>query len=427
MAEPVDTLGPMMREVAAAQRVTLEQRDVLARVRRRPPALRPARRGMIARLPKLGFAFPALAAAAGVALWFGSGGPGLIQPRLSFSIGEGAGAAPAAGEVGDPQEATQTASLPLRFSDGSRVILSAGARAHVAKLDGRGATVVLEKGRAEVDVRHQRDTQWRLLAGGFEVAVTGTRFTLDWDTAAESLTVLMAEGTVEVRGPGIGGGAPVVVSAGQRFRATSATSAEPRWTLAAANAPGAPRDPAPDEAAAPHPSEAPRPPALPARPALSAPAAAGAPRTWQIMAHAGRYDEALKMVERLGFERACRRLAADDLIQLGDAARLARSPARAETAYRTAHRRFPNSDRPVFALGLVAFEQRRDFKQAAHWFDSYGRRYPKGALALEAVGREMESWHRAGDDVRARRAARRYLERDSQGPYAALARQISSP
>lgn len=133
------------------------------------------------------------------------------------------------------------------------------------------------------------------------------------------------------------------------------------------------------------------------------------------------------MVERAGFERACRRLGTEDLIQLGDAARLARRPARAEAAYRAAHQRFPGSDRPVFALGLVAFEQRRDFKAAAHWFDSYARQYPRGALALEAVGREMESWHRAGDDTRARRAARKYLDQAPAGPYAPLARQISAP
>ena len=413
-------LGEAMREVAAVQRSTLEQRDILAQVRRRPPAPRPVRRRAGARLPRLRLGIPVLAAFAAVALWFGADGLGLRQPRLSFSIGEDGAAPSVAGTAGVPLEAAANRALPLRFSDGSRVTLSGGARVRVADLGRRGATVVLEQGRVEVDVRHQRNTAWQLRAGTFGVAVTGTRFTMEWENRRQELTVVMEEGTVEVRGAAIGAGVPVVVSAGQRFRTTSATSGQPRWTLAAASAPS---ESAVDEPAEPAPSEAPRPPA---RPALSAPAAAGAPRTWQTLARAGRYDEALKMVEREGFERACHRLAAEDLIQLGDAARLARSPARAETAYRTAHRRFPTSDRPVFALGLVAFEQRRDFKAAARWFDSYGRRYPNGALALEAVGREMESWHRAGDPVRARRAARRYLELAPEGPYAALARQISS-
>jgi transmembrane sensor len=429
MEEPVDMLGGLMRDVAAAQRTTLERQNILAQVRMRPPPWRrSAMHRMATRLPRLRFAIPMVAVAAVVALWFGQGGLGPIQPPLSFSVGEDGTSATVAGKAGERLEAPANRSLPLRFSDGSRVTLNGGTHVRVANLDRRGATVLIEQGRAEVDVRHNRHTRWRLRAGPFEVTVTGTRFSIEWEEAGQALTVVMSEGTIEVRGPTVGGDAPVVVSAGQRFQATSA---QPRWTLTAANAPtrAAPSESVVDEAAEPPPPSAPREPAAAGRPALSGNAgtAAGALRTWQTLARAGRYQDALTMVERSGFERACRRLGAEDLIQLGDAARLARSPARAEAAYRTAHRRFPGSDRPVFALGLVAFEQRRDFKTAAHWFDSYGRRYPNGALAREAVGREMESWHRAGDDLRARRAARKYLEQAPQGPYAPLARQISAP
>src|SRR4029079_9912231 len=106
----------------------------------------------------------------------------------------GAGAATAA--LVAALEATGDRQLPLRFSDGSNVTLTPGARVHVAALRSRGATLRLDKGRAEVSVRHQNGTRWQLQAGSFEVTVTGTRFSIDWEQRASVLTVVMHEGTV---------------------------------------------------------------------------------------------------------------------------------------------------------------------------------------------------------------------------------------
>jgi tetratricopeptide (TPR) repeat protein len=151
-------------------------------------------------------------------------------------------------------------------------------------------------------------------------------------------------------------------------------------------------------------------------------------RRWQILARRGRYQEALDAVEQDGgFTATSRRLGAEELVQLGDVARLAGSIGRAEQAYKLARRRFPRLDRPVFALGLVAFEQRHDYGAAASWFETYGRRFPAGPLRDEAAGRAMESWQRAGDGARAAAAAGDYLRRAPTGPYAPLARRIASP
>jgi TolA-binding protein len=253
----------------------------------------------------------------------------------------------------------------------------------------------------------------------------------------------MAEGTVEVSGGHLSGGSPIIVTAGQRFHAAARES---RWTLAAASSdlkaettpavtpvvsplgatPTTPTVSAAVPSAGP-PALGPPAATLPPARAGSSTSSAAAPRSWQALARSGRYQEALSSVEKAGFGKACRRLGAEDLVQLGDAARLARSPARAEEAYRVARKRFPASDRPAFAMGLGAFEQRRDFRAAAKWFDIYVREYPNGPLAREAAGREMESWHRAGDAGRARRAARDYLTQAPTGPYAPLARQIAAP
>lgn len=422
-------LGGVMREVAAAQRATLARRNVLETVRARPPVRRSAAARLRATLPRWRFVLPTLAVAGALALWVGRGQLGLFQARaLSYAVGNETGA-PANGHAGDVLEAGDRV-IPLQFSDGSHVTLRAGARVQVAELDGRGATLRLERGAAEVDVHHRADTRWRVRAGGFEVTVTGTRFSIQWDESPATLTVVMAEGSVAVRGPGVDAASPVVVSAGQRFRASAH---EAGWTLAAASTPPAVAsisEPAADPTAVQPPAEAPGEieAAPSARGGGSGPVGGAARATgWQALARAGRYPEALRAVERSGFARACRTLGAEDLIQLGDAARLARNPARAEAAYQAARQRFPASDRPAFALGLVAFEQRHDFKAAARWFQQYVQRYPSGPLAREAAGREMESWHRAGDSARAQRAAREYLEQAPAGPYAPLARQLATP
>ena len=464
-------VGELVRDVAMAQREALKRSNVLAQLRARPPVRGSFKQGQLSRTtngtapavlpegwlsrwPRLRFVLPALATAGLCLAWYLSG---MNRPvPLTFAVGapvgaqnarpngdqDGSGARKAGGNVdaqgsqGALLEAPAGVRLPVIFSDGSTVALAGGARARVTALEARGATVRLEQGSADVSVRHRKDTRWQIRAGAFEVAVTGTRFTIDWDDKSQGLTVVMSEGRVEVRGGQIAGGTPIAVTAGQRFHATGG---EARWTLAASSAPevastvpSAPAVP-PGSAARPDgatvaPTEEPQAAAtaLPLSMSARGGAAAGA-RAWQSLARSGHYREALQAVERSGFEKACWKLGADELVELGDVARLSRDAPRAEQAYRLARLRFPRSDRPVFALGLVAFEQRQDFRAAGRWFDTYVRQYPDGPLAPEALGREMESWHRAGDQGRARRAARSYLEETPNGPYAPLARQIASP
>jgi hypothetical protein len=129
----------------------------------------------------------------------------------------------------------------------------------------------------------------------------------------------------------------------------------------------------------------------------------------------------------VGWRAECARLGADDLVLLGDVARLAGDLNRAEEAYRAARRRFPAADRPTFALGLIAFEGHHDYAAAGDWFASYLRLYPRGPLAREAAGRLIESRLRAGDDGEARQAAASYLRAFPEGPHAALARRTVAP
>jgi transmembrane sensor len=445
MEEPVDPLFKLLSDVAAIQREQLRRADLLPVIRARlersaVAAARAPRRRLGQRwlLPAGAIGLAALAAAA--ALWLRA------PARLSFVVGESTRAR--AGRAGEILAAEPTGALPIQFSDGSHLALGPGARVEVRRVEARGATLAMERGELDVQVVHRAGTHWVVKAGPFDVTVTGTRFTLGWEPGAETLTVEMREGSVDVSGLA-GGTGHQSVRAGERLRAGARTRTVDRGEVSdgagapveaavrAATVPPAltappvtpaPRDPPPARAA---PTASPAP--APVTNASSSPAARGvrvavlsAPDdSWRQLASEARYREALRAAERVGFEAACRRLGSNDLALLGDVARLAGDPQRAERAYLAAHARFPNFDRPVFALGLTAFEQRKDFGRAAQWFELYLHQYPSGPLEREAAGRALESWRRAGDGQRARRAAGDYLSRYPTGPHAALARQTA--
>ncbi len=352
-----------------------------------------------------------------------------LRPHpLSFAVaGETAD-----GRVGAPIVAPPRAPLALSFSDGSAVTLPPRAAAHVDALENAGATVAIDEGTVEVSVIHRAHTRWQVRAGAYRIQVTGTRFAAGWDRHAQALTVTMHEGAVLVTGPGLP--EPVRLVTGQRLRA-SASGVD--LGLESALAPPAPsRDepiatpPLPPEAAlAPPPPEPPaaRGPTPRAHRAEATHGAASGAPDWRVAAAHANYSEALAAAVQAGWRGECARLGADDVVLLGDVARLAGDLPRAEEAYRAARRRFPGADRPVFAMGLIAFEGRHDYRAAADWFAGYLRAFPRGPLAREAAGRLIESRLKAGEDGEARAAAAAYLREFPGGPHTALARRTVHP
>ncbi|HSY41601.1 MAG TPA: FecR domain-containing protein [Polyangia bacterium] len=359
----------------------------------------------------------------------------MLRPHpLSFAIAGTAGN----GQLGVALVAPSAQPLELRFSDGSAVTLPPRAAAHVDALDGQGATLAIEDGTLEVSVVHRARTHWQVQAGGYRIQVTGTRFAAGWDRRSQSLTVSMHEGSVLVSGPGLK--EPVRVVTGQRLQA-SAGGANLGFEAPHEIAAREEMPPLPDlsGAEAAPPALAPVPLEIPATPAEHAPARArhpealashavpALPADWRIQAGRAQYHEALAAAVLEGWRAECGRLGADDLVLLGDVARLAGDLNRAEEAYRSARRRFPQADRPTFALGLIAFEGRHDYRAAGDWFASYLRSFPRGPLAREAAGRLIESRIKAGDDGQARDAATSYLRAFPDGPHAALARRTVTP
>jgi hypothetical protein len=350
---------------------------------------------------------------------------------VSYAV-SGAGAGE--GTIGAALVAPASAPMELRFSDGSAVTLPPRASAHVDALTRDGATVAIEDGTLEVSVIHRAHTHWSVQAGGYRIQVTGTRFAAGWDPKARTLTVSMHEGSVLVTGPGIT--EPVRVVTGQRLRACASG--------ADLGLESAPLPPAAEAAPTPPPAPAVREPSLAPPPAEISPpvehAAAPRPRRveavathtppapdWRVEASRAQYREALAAAVLEGWRAECARLGPEDLVLLGDVARLAGDLDRAEEAYRSARRRFPDADRPTFALGLIAFEGRHNYKMAGDLFASYLRSFPRGPLAREAAGRLIESRIKAGDDADARQAAASYLHDFPGGPHAALAKRTVGP
>jgi hypothetical protein len=419
-------LQSLMRDVGRAVEGAAQRQNILPRVQAGLAArqLRPARSAAV----RWSFALGGLAACAAAALI-------VLRPRpISYAV------AGANGEIGAALVAPAASPLDVRFSDGSAVTIPPRAAAHVDALDRDGATVAIEAGTLEVSVIHRAHTRWQVRAGDYRIQVTGTRFAAGWDRASHALTVTMHEGSVLVTGPGLE--EPVRVVTGQRLRA-SASGAD----LGLENEPAAAAAPPVDRApAVAGPEVAPPPTLAPPSAEIAPPAERGpaphARRVEPVAAHAApppsgadwraeaaraQYREALAAAVLEGWRAECSRLGADDLVLLGDVARLAGDLDRAEEAYRSARRRFPESDRPTFALGLIAFEGRHNYKQAGDLFASYLRSFPRGPLAREAAGRLIESRLKAGDDAQARQAAATYLHDFPGGPHAALAKRTVGP
>jgi transmembrane sensor len=321
--------------------------------------------------------------------------------------------------------APQVVPLRLTFSEGTTVRLESASRARVVELDGHGASLSLESGRLHAEVVHRSDATWKVVAGPFTVAVTGTVFDVDWDPTSEQLAVSVERGSVAVRESNTG--AERAVHAAETLRTSpkhdfEVSVAEPSREPPAASAnAGASAALAVDGSsrAGTVGDESPEPP-----PAKDETTRFG---QWREFAKRGALREAYASAEAAGFTASCAGASAAELLLLGDGARLSGKPERAALALLTLRRRFPGDPRraaAAFLLGKVAFDQRAAYEQAAEWFSTSLREQPNGPLSREASGRLIEAMSRADDSAGARRAARDYLGKYPEGPHADLARSV---
>jgi len=382
----MNALADLMKEVAQAQREQLGRARPRAGLEAALAFGARPNRGLTllplrARWRRWGLAFSLSAcAAAGVVVALRAGNPREVRTGLGES-------------------------RVLSFPGGSEVRLGPDTDLRLASSTEDGARVHLELRRGIVDVHvvHRDGTSWQVEAGGRVVHVVGTRFREAWDGTSRTFSVEMQEGTVEVTGAGLS--SPQRLRAGESLRARDGETTLATRALAAA--PAKDENPAPGVARAPSPRE-------------SAPSVQEGPR-WRELARQGSFKEALRTAFREDTFGHTARLGARDLILLGDVARIAGQPARAERVYREAALRFPSADAAIFSLGLLAFDAQHQYANAARWFATYVARYPTGDLAREAAGRLIEAEARGGRPARAEAAARSYLARYPTGPHARLA------
>ena len=295
----------------------------------------------------------------------------------------------------------------LELPDGSSFALSVGARGRLREVTPTSAVLVLERGSAAVDVVHRPGTSYHVLAGPYDVAVTGTTFDVSWEPDREELRVDMRSGVVHVTGPRLGAGRDV--EAGTTFTAvaTAADGVAPATT---------------DNAPAPAQKET-------ARPKSAPPSARRVDPAWRELVDRGAYDDVIKSAEAAALPSVLASRDDDDLSALADAARFTGRKPLARDTLLALRKRFPSSGRAhtaAFVLGKMD-EDSGAIRDAAAWYDRYLAEAPDGALATEASGRALLAWKKAGAIPEARRAASVYLRRAPDGPHATVARETLGP
>ncbi|HEX9294707.1 MAG TPA: FecR domain-containing protein [Polyangiaceae bacterium] len=337
----------------------------------------------------------------------------IFRPRpLRYEVHGGSGL------EGPYVSAPPSSSVELLFSDGSQLQAEPGTRLRVDDTYSNGARVLLERGSAASHVTHHNGSRWTFVAGPFEVRVTGTRFVLNWDALGEEIDLQLQEGSVEVRSP-LGDG-PIVVRAGQRFRAAVASRS---MSVTAVDAPMFP--------AASEPAVIPN---APEAAPVSAPAVAplnlrvGARHeSWQDWLARGDYEAVVAGANARGIDVCLSGCSALDLRSLADAARYTTRSDLAEKALHALRQRFSGTGHSAWAaflLGRIS-ESRAQTASAQRWFDTYLAEAPEGDFAAEALAGKMRAVATVSGAASAKPLAIEYLRRYPKGVHVKTARKIA--
>jgi TolA-binding protein len=331
------------------------------------------------------------------------------------------------GEIGSYMSAGASSALDLNFSEGSRVVLEPGARGRVARATSHGATMVLEDGRASVDVVHKPDTDWRILAGPYVVQVAGTSFEVSYDVATQTFSLDMRSGVVRVSGPGLS--VPGEIRGTQRLQLSLGGTAGNSVT------PTAPVTRKPSAAAEAVPAEAniveQRAATVDAPPHSETFIASDKKKgveSWSLLGRKAQHHKIIELAEGQGIDHSLESASGPDLFALANAARFSGKQRLADRAYHAVRSRFASSAEATsaaFFLGRI--HESSDSAAAIGWYEQYVAEAPSGAWVAEALGRRMVLLNAAQGAEGARKAAEDYLLRFATGPYAGFAQKILQP
>ncbi len=320
----------------------------------------------------------------------------------------------------------------ISLEDGTQVVFLPNSTGRISQNVTHRGEVSLENGRVTLAVPHLRDTNWKVFAGPYKVAVTGTKFEVRWDPQSSDLTVNVFEGSVVVTGPLLETGhavtsnrslsanlqqssvrmTPVDPSLENQQHTDTGTGSKQRSTVRSGRKSGT-------------------------RGVYSRLSNAAQknrkmesidPLEWVTYAKNGQYDKVSEIIQSTGLNRMLKDAPPSAWLILGNAARQSRDFNTARTVYSNLRDRYPNSGHATTAalyLGRMAFDQQHQYAVAAKWFKIYLSEQKGGTLHREVLGRLMETQYKANMYSDAKHTATKYLEQYPEGPQAGRARELS--
>ncbi|MGC4088842.1 MAG: FecR family protein [Polyangiaceae bacterium] len=285
----------------------------------------------------------------------------------------------------------------FELADGTVVTaVTNDARVAPAEVSPQAVSVRLESGGAHFDVAHQDGRHFQVLARGVTVTVLGTAFTVS--ILPSGVRVEVERGRVDV---GVDG-KHRILGAGEQFLASAERADQPRPEATPIDA--LPLAEPPTEA----------------NPEISGGATPAAPRapvavqqpSWRTLAQEGDYRGAFARMDAEG--SAAVRDEPGDLLFAADVARLSGHAALAVPRLERVLRGYAGDSRAplaAFTLGRTLLDSLGRPREAADAFARARRLSPRGALAQDALAREVESWSRAGEAELAHQRAVEYLQK----------------
>jgi hypothetical protein len=311
-----------------------------------------------------------------------------------------------------------------RFSDGTEIDFTPGARARISEVTSHGARVNVEEGQVGFHVAHVPRAAWTAAAGPFSIRVTGTDFDTTW--IAERFELDLRAGAVSVRGPLING--ELALRCGQRLVVDLGRNTFSVDDLASA----ARADVKPDAVVEPQVSSLPSSSATVEAPREAASSIArdvssSRPASWRELVARGDFARVLAEADARGALSAIADSPLGELAALADAARYAGKSDLARRALVAERERFPGSAEARSAAFLIGrLDEGGAPSSAVGWYDRYLAESPSGPLAGEALGRKMITLKRTSGADAARPVADDYLHRYPGGPFAAAAEEIAT-
>lgn len=347
--------------------------------------------------------------------------------------------------------------ISVTFSDGTSIDLHAKSIARIESIKTNGARIRLKSGGAKFRVVPHKNADWKIVAGPFNITVTGTVFDVSWIPTSQLFNINLHQGSVVVSGPVlttdqlIQKGQALQVSISRRLaRLSEKNSTVSSQEQLQVIKPALPQvhhraiqdltNPLPREQRSTpktdkkHHRDRPRIPSQVIN-KRSLHVKNDREKTsherpyWKVYADQGKYKKALDSLSKGQFEALCNNLEAEDLLRLAEVARFAGNVDYGKKALLSLRSRFPRRREAytaAYTLGRTLFDQQSNYLQAAHWFEVYIKEHPSGPLANESLGRLMEAQQKAGLISKARRTAQRYLEKYPRGAHSDIAKELTS-